>query len=78
MTVEDNHLTQIHKCWYMNTWLLRNRFEIREVKLRRRTASGKTIVIPALEKKKMKLIMAQRKLIIGKNILNSIVDSLFG
>ena len=30
-----------------DTWLLRNRFERREEKLRSRTASGKTIVIPA-------------------------------
>ena len=60
----------------MNTWLLRNRFERREVKLRRRTASGNTIAIPALEEKK-KLMMAERKLIIGKNIRDSITDSLF-
>ena len=38
-----------HECGDMNTWLLRNRFARREVKLRSSTASGKTIVIPALE-----------------------------
>ena len=33
--------------WCGDTWLLRNRFERSEEKARRRTASGKTIAIPA-------------------------------
>ena len=34
--------------WCGVTWLLRNRFERREQKVRRRTASGKTIAIPSM------------------------------
>ena len=42
--------------WCGDTWLLRNRFERREEKVRRRTASGKTIAIPADPGTERKLI----------------------